>query len=209
MPKTRNHKRKNSRKSRKNRNKKGAGLFTKSPEMKLAEKLRDVMYCLKKDAKVLRTLDAGVRSDALSEMESINDKVKNAVNNKYKTCPRGVGIEEMLSNDKLKDKLKNANGCLHEKVIDKLKSMRVVTGHGGSDSVEEYVYLFSKICQVVSEGEADQVTVDSQPDTSIPMVSTDQDTVVSGGKRKSHKNRRNRRNRRSRRNKNKRSRKHR
>ena len=198
MPKTRNHKRKNSRKSRKNRNKKGAGLFTKSPEMKLAEKLRDVMYCVKDG-----------RREHVKGVDNIDDKVKNAVDNKYETCPRGEGIEEMLSNDKLKDKLKNADGGLHEKVIDKLKSMRVVIDHGGSESVEEYVYLFSKICQVVSEGEAEQVTVDSQPDPSIPMVSTDQDTVVSGGKRKSRKNRRNRRNRRSRRNKNKRSRKHR
>ena len=45
MPKTRNHKRKNSRKSRKNRSKKGAGFFTKSPEAKLIDKLTAILYC--------------------------------------------------------------------------------------------------------------------------------------------------------------------
>ena len=184
MPKTRNHKRKNSRKSRKNRNKKGAGLFTKSPEMKLAEKLDSVMSCVKKGT-ARRVPGGDTVKPLLSEILDIDRRVEEAVKDNSE-CVGGVGIKEMCSNGKLK----NNEGGLHEKVINKITNLRL------SEPTKEYVELFRRVCAVFN----------SQPQDSIATVPADQVTVVSGGKRKSRKNRRNRR---SRRNKNKRSRKHR
>jgi len=91
MPKTRNHKRKNSRKSRKNRNKKGAGFFTKSPEMKLIDKLTAILYCTKNGGK--------------TEDEAI------------KEC--GKGIREMCNNPNFKNDVGDLKKEIVDKIINK------------------------------------------------------------------------------------------
>ena len=100
MPKTRNIKKKNSRKSRKNRSKKGAGWFTKSPELKALEKMDSIMHvCEKEDSKTCVNKQYFTDVKCL-ELQGSYDKIKNKANERVKQGHRSLSeYLDLLNNN--------------------------------------------------------------------------------------------------------------
>ena len=102
MPKTRNIKKKNSRKSRKNRSKKGAGWFTKSPELKALEKMDSIMHvCENNDI----NKEVCINTDYFTGQKCIDlqksyDKIKNKANKRVKQGHRSLSeYVDLLNNN--------------------------------------------------------------------------------------------------------------